>query len=210
MELEDLHTSLNRFKARLSAINEELIFLFKQSGINYVLLHVNYLLDRLTECEEILHSQILQLHDVLRVVTNGQITPSVVSPNEIKSVMNEIAQKIPIDLQLGFESDFDIWHIYKYSITTLILHGDEMYLIMKIPLTDRYISISLVRVYDILVPLPENASTNPKVGIFAQYDLRATYMAISGGYIKDLTKSEYDDYLCSWQILHNFNSYGCC
>ena len=57
------------------------------------------MLDRLTECEEILHSQILQLHDVLRVVTNGQITPSVVSPNEIKSVMNEVARKIPIDLQ---------------------------------------------------------------------------------------------------------------
>ena len=69
-----------------------------------MLLHVNYLLDRLTECEEILYSQILQLHDVLRVVTNGQITPSVVSPNEIKSVMNEIAQKIPVDLQLGFET----------------------------------------------------------------------------------------------------------
>ena len=115
------------------------------------------------------------------------------SPNEIKSVMNEIAQKIPIDLQLGFESDFDIWHVYKYSVTTLILHGDEMHLIMKIPLTDRDISVSLVRVYDILVPLPENATTNPKVGIFAQYDLRATYMAISGGYIKELTKSEYDD-----------------
>ena len=64
---------------------------------------------------------------------------------------------------------------------------------MKMPLTDRDISISLVRVYDIPVPLPENATTNPKVGIFAQYDLRATYMAISGGYIKELTKSEYDD-----------------
>ena len=49
------------------------------------------LLDRLTECEEILHSQIFQLHDVLRVVTNGRITPSVVSPNEIKLVMNEIS-----------------------------------------------------------------------------------------------------------------------
>ena len=91
VELDDLHTSLDRFKARLSTINEELIFLFKRSGINYVLLHVDYLLDRLTECEEILHSQILQLDDVLRVVTNGQITPSVVSPNEIRSVMNEIA-----------------------------------------------------------------------------------------------------------------------
>ena len=84
VELDDLQTSLIRFKARLSAINEELIFLFKQSGISYVLLHVDYLLGRLTECEEILCSQILQLHDVLRVVTNGQITPSVVSSNEIK------------------------------------------------------------------------------------------------------------------------------
>ena len=68
-----------------------------------------------------------------------------------------------------------------------------MHLIVKIPLTNRDISISLVRVYDIPVPLPENATTNPKVGIFAQYDLNTTYMAILGGYIKKLTKSEFDD-----------------
>ena len=68
-----------------------------------------------------------------------------------------------------------------------------MHLIMKIPLTDRDISVSLIRVYDKLVPLPQNTTANPKVGIFAQYYLRASYMAISGGYIKKLTKSEYDD-----------------
>ena len=72
------------------------------------------------------------------------------------------------------------------------------------------ISVSLIRVYDIPVPLPQNTTANPKVGIFAQYDLRTSYMAISGGYTKKLTKSEYDDYLCNLQILHNFNSYGCC
>ena len=70
-ELDDLHTSLLGFKNRLHVINEELIYLFKQSGINYVLLHVDYLIDQLTECERIFHSQITQLHEVLRVVTHG-------------------------------------------------------------------------------------------------------------------------------------------
>ena len=70
-ELDDLHTSLTRLKARLNTINEELIYLLKQSGITYILLHVDYLLDRLTECEEILHSQIIQLQEILRVVING-------------------------------------------------------------------------------------------------------------------------------------------
>ena len=115
------------------------------------------------------------------------------SPNEINSVMDEIAHKIPVDLQLGFESGLDIWHVYKYSVTRLILYDNQMHLIMKIPVTDRDISVSLIRVYDISVPLPHNTTANPKVGIFAQYNLRASYMAISGGYIKKLTKSEYDD-----------------
>ena len=78
-------------------------------------------------------------------------------------------------------------------VTTLILHDNEIHLIVKVPLADRDISISLVRIYDILVPLPENATKNPKIGIFAQYDLGTTYMAISGGYIKKLTKSKFDD-----------------
>ena len=50
--------------------------------------------------------------------------------------MDEIAHKIPIDMQMGFESDFDKWHVYKYSVTTLILHGNDIHLIMKIPLAD--------------------------------------------------------------------------
>ena len=75
----------------------------------------------------------------------------------------------------------------------LILHDNEMHLIVKIPPADRDISISLVRIYDIPVPLPENATKNPKIGIFAQYDLGTTYMAILGGYIKKLTKSKFDD-----------------
>ena len=53
VELDDLWTSLLRFKNRLHVINEEFIYLFKQSGINYILFHVDYLIDRLTECEEI-------------------------------------------------------------------------------------------------------------------------------------------------------------
>ena len=44
-ELDDLHTSLLGFKNRLHVINEELIYLFKRSGINYILLHVDYLID---------------------------------------------------------------------------------------------------------------------------------------------------------------------
>ena len=98
------------------------------------------MLDRLTECEEILCSHIIQLYDILTVVTNGRITP-VVSPNEINSVMDEIAHKIPVDLQLGLESGFDIWHVYKYSETTLILHDNEIHLITKIPLADGYFCI---------------------------------------------------------------------
>ena len=117
------------------------------------------------------------------------------SPKEIKSVLNEIARKIPVDLQLGFENDFDIWHIYKYSVTTLILHDNEIHLVIKIPLADRDIPVSLIRAYDIPVPLSKNVTTNSKMGIFAQYDLRTTYMAISRGYIKELSKVEYDDYV---------------
>ena len=71
VQLDNLWTSLLGFKNRLHVINEELIYLFKQSGINYVLLHVDYLIDRLTECEENFHSQITQLYVILRVVTHG-------------------------------------------------------------------------------------------------------------------------------------------
>ena len=51
----------------------------------------------------------------------------------------------------------------------------------------------MIRAYDIPVPLSRNATDNTNREIFVQYDLQTRYMAISGGYIKDLTKTEYDD-----------------
>ena len=51
----------------------------------------------------------------------------------------------------------------------------------------------MIRVYDIPIPLPDNSTTDSKVGIFAQYDLEVRYTVVSGGYFKKLTKSEYDD-----------------
>ena len=58
----------------------------------------------------------------------------------------------------------------------------------------------MIRAYDIPVPLSRNATDNTNREIFAQYDLQTKYMAISGGYIKDLTKTEYDD--CAYVAGH--------
>ena len=59
------------------------------------------------------------------------MTPVLVSPEEVRLALNEIARKIPVDLQLSFENDFDIWHIYKYSVAILVLHNDEIHFCLK-------------------------------------------------------------------------------
>ena len=192
-ELDKLRTSLVGFQTRLFVINDALTSLLEQNGITYVLLHVDYLLDRLTECETVFHSQITRLRDIFSVMIQGRITPTLVNPEDIMSVLDEIIKKIPINLQLSFENDFNIWHVYKYSVTTVILHEHEIHLVIRIPLADQDTPVSLIRAYDIPVPLSRNATDNTDREIFAQYDLQTKYMAISGGYFKDLTKAEYDD-----------------
>ena len=121
------------------------------------------------------------------------MTPVLISPEEIRSALNEIARKIPVDLQLSFENNFNIWHVYKYSVAILVLHDDEIHLIIKIPLADRDIPVSLIRAYGIPVPLSGNVTVDSKIGIFAQYNLKTMYMATSRGYIKELSKAEYDN-----------------
>ena len=78
-------------------------------------------------------------------------------------------------------------------MTTLVLHDNEIHLVIKIPLADRDIPIPLIRAYDIPVPLSRNVTIKSKMGIFVQYDLKTPYMAISRGYIKELSKAEYDN-----------------
>ena len=135
-ELDKLQTSLVGFQTRLAATDNALISLLEQSGVAYVLLHVDYLLDRLTECETVFHSQITRLHDVFSVMIQGRINPILVSPEDMMSVLDEIIQKIPENLQLSFENDFNIWHVYKYLVMTVVLHEHEIHLVIRIPLAD--------------------------------------------------------------------------
>ena len=79
-----------------------------------------------------------------------------------KSVLNKIPNSILIDMQLAFEEDFDIWHVYKYSIVTLLL---ENHLIMEIPITDWDMTIKLLWVYDIPVPVSDNDTASAEIGI---------------------------------------------
>ena len=67
------------------------------------------------------------------MMIQGRITPTLVNPEDIVSVLDEIIKKIPVNLQLSFENDFNIWHVYKYSVTTLILHEHEIHLVIRIP-----------------------------------------------------------------------------
>ena len=135
-ELDKLQTSLVGFQTQLFVTDDALTSLLEQNGITYVLMHVDYLLDRLTECEMVLRSQITRLHDVFSMMIQGRITPTLVSPEDIMSVLDEIIKKIPKHLQLSFENDFNIWHVYKYSVTTVILHEHEIHLVIKVSLAD--------------------------------------------------------------------------
>ena len=192
--------SLVGFQTHLVATDDALTSLLEQNSVAYVLLHVDYLLDRLTECEMVFRSQITRLHDVFSIMIQGRINPILVNPEDMMSVLDEIIQKIPENLQLSFENDFNIWHVYKYSVMTVILHEHEIHLVIRIPLADRDTPVSLVKSYDIPVPLSRNGTDNTDRGIFAQYDLQTKHMAISGGYFKDLTKTEYDD--CTYAAGH--------
>ena len=80
------------------------------------------------------------------------------------------------------------------------LHEHEIHLVIRIPLADHDTPVSLIRSYDIPVPLSRNATDTTDREIFTQYDLQTKHMAISGGYFKDLTKTEYDD--CTYAAGH--------
>ena len=84
-----LRMSLVGFQSRLFVISDELTFLLEQNGVTYLLLHVDLSIgDRLTECEMVFHSQITRLHEVFNVMVQGRITPTLVNPEDIMSVLD--------------------------------------------------------------------------------------------------------------------------
>jgi hypothetical protein len=99
----------------------------------------------------------------------GHLAPSVVPPNELRTVLRKVEKEIPETLSLPHDPN-DIWDYYQTTVGVTVIHGSTMITISTIPLVSQDDKYTLYRVHNI--PMA-------KGGLIASYVLEAVGLAIN-------------------------------
>ena len=108
------------------------------------------------------------------VLALKKLTPAIISPNDLFSLLQDIAQNIPPELKLPANPTTDLWAYYQQLNSIAGLDGDHIYVFTTITLLHRTNEMEVYKVFNLPVPLSLNKSE-----IVAQYSLESPGIAIN-------------------------------
>ena len=107
----------------------------------------------------------------------GHLSPSVITPTNLKQLLKEISDKLPRYLELFGNPNEDMWFFYRFLTCTTILYDDKILTVILIPLLDANNRFEIYRTYNLPLPMKSN---NPKLlAMVAKYDIDVEYFAVN-------------------------------
>lgn len=111
----------------------------------------------------------------------GHLSPSIVTPKHLRDQLLKIQAKIPHQLRLPSAAAVGLWQ-YKGSLGCVILmDGDNLLVLVSLPLLDRKSTFEVFTVINLLIPYPEKVV---REGIVARY---IVFNVARTGFIPELT-----------------------
>ena len=97
----------------------------------------------------------------LNFLSLGKLTPAVMSPPELRLVLNQIKGKLPSTVVLPNDPDSEIWSYYESLSCATVLEGQHLLTYIKLPLLDGHSKFEVFQTFNLPVPLtPQNLSNN--------------------------------------------------
>ena len=88
----------------------------------------------------------------LDMLSLGHVSPSIITPKNLKKLLLEMQSKLPFHLTLPEDPGKDLWKYYQTLTCTTILDEDKFLIIVSIPLLDRETTFETYKVFN--TPLP--------------------------------------------------------
>ena len=109
----------------------------------------------------------------LQTSAQGNLSPSLISPTELISVLTQIQAQLPSNIILPYTPDDEgMLDYYKYLQPSMIATKSGFHVLMAIPLMDKETEYEIYRAVQVPVP-------NSDLMLGAQYSLESDYFAIS-------------------------------
>jgi uncharacterized coiled-coil protein SlyX len=137
-------------------------------------------------------SHVEHLYIQLNALAIGHLTPSIMAPSELRSLLLTIKTKLPRTLQLPGNPDTDLWSFYKFLTCTSTTHDNKLLIILSIPLLDAQETYLIYRIHNLpaLMTNGTNAIINNDCSMVAQYKLETAALAINSRRTKYILLSQ--------------------
>lgn len=89
------------------------------------------------------------LYIQLNALALGHLTPSIMAPQDLKSLLLSIKTKLPRTLRLPENQDEDLWSFYKFLTCTSTTENNKLLIILSIPSIDVQDTYSIYKVHNL-------------------------------------------------------------
>lgn len=120
------------------------------------------------------------LKDQINFLSLGTISPSLISPHSLRSLLLEIKTHLPPLLTLIGDPNTELWFFYKQLTSMAIMDGRKIIVVLSIPLLRLEDTYEVYRVHNLPMPLCRNDLLNKsQMNLIATYNLEATSFLIN-------------------------------
>ena len=120
------------------------------------------------------------LSSQLDMLSLGHVSPSIITPTNLKKLLLEMQSKLPHHLTLPEDPMENLWKYYQSLTCTTVLDEDKFLVIVSVPLLDRDTTFEIYKVSN--TPLPyynQSIPTQLQPDIVVQYRLETFAVAIN-------------------------------
>jgi len=147
-QLNDVVKTLGQFDVRLKNFSESVnTQLIESNNFMITYFHLDLLVSEIRDL--VMRANLLfeHLDSQLTAVSLGHLSPNLISPFNLRTILLEIKAELPALCQLPFSLDNDLINYYKYLPLSGVVEGNKLIMLIKIPLVQQYESFTM---YDII------------------------------------------------------------
>ena len=154
----------------------------------FMLIHTEFLIHhtRIRTITRQMTNDIELIRSYLSTFTTGKLTPQMIDLTHLRQELLQINKQLPPKITLPEDPTINIWHYYRLLTITPMINGNQLLLMIKIPLLDSDSTMTLYKIHNLPI-------YNPDIGKSLSYQLEGSNLAVTkdNSYVTILPEAEF-------------------
>ena len=139
--------------------------------------------------------QIEHFHIKLNMLAIGKLTPSLITPARLQTLLLDIQTQLPHSLKLPGDIKAEIWHFYRILTCETHVDQDQLIIVISIPLLNTDYELEIYKIHNIPIPYQNNDTT--AATLTAQYALKTDTIAVDKSKTRAVLLTPEETQICS-------------